>query len=191
MTLLAVVGLVAAATVARTASSRNAEAEELRATVVDLTARNDELTARNDELEAQSQLSQLSEQDRGIDPPPCLGRSPDRKVTRLLRVTVDRGYRVEQLWRSDNFADAADLPGFLKAQPSNDLSRAEFLRLGERIFRYGDRENAFGRRCRFYVELKRGPTISAARYVDASVLVEKYFFFTNSSEVNRERVRRE
>ena len=177
MTLLAVVSLVAAAAVARTASARGVEVEHLRVEV-------EGLTLRNQELEAQ-----LAEEDRGIDFPPCLGRSTDGGVVRLLRVTAEDGFRLQQLWHPDSHDVALEVPEFLRAQPVEELSTLEFRRVGARVLGYGDRVGTFDRRCRFFVEFKRGPTISAADYAAAYGEVTKFFFIGNSSEVSRELAR--
>lgn len=181
MTLFAIVGLVAAAVVGARAASVRKEARALQAEVDDLKTRAADLEERLSE----------AEKDQGIDLPPCLGRTSGGGVTRLLRVTVNRGYRLEQLWLPKDAEEGATAPSLLTDQPAGELSRAEFLDRAKRIYVFGDRPDTFDRRCRFYVELKRGASISAESYAAALSVVNAYFLIGNSSEVNRELARGE
>ncbi len=179
MTLVAIVGLVGAVVVGARAASAGKEARELR-------AERDGLKAEVDALE--QRLSE-AEEDQGIDLPPCLGRAPGGSVHALFRITVNHhGYLLERLWEA-TAVEQGPVPSFLTEQPAGEQSADEFLDRGKRVYAFGDRPDTFGGRCRFYVELKRGPSISRGDYLDARHLVETYFFFSNSSEVRRESVR--
>ena len=179
MTLVAIVGFVAAAVVGARVAAAGKEARELR-------AERDGLKAKVDAL--QQSLSE-AEEDQGIDLPPCLGRAPDGSVRALFSITVQQqGYLLERLWQAAAVEQVA-APSFLTEQPAGKLSAAELLDRGQRAYTFGDRPDTYGGPCRFYVELKRGPSISRDDYLDARHLVETYFFFSNSSEVRRDSAR--
>lgn len=179
MTLVAIVGLVAAAVVGARAASAAKEAKELR-------TERDGLRAEVGVLE---QRLSGAEEDQGIDLPPCLGRAEGGGVHALFQITVnDQGYFLERLWEP-TATEQAMAPSFLTQEPARALSSDELLDRGRQVYSFGDRRDTFGGRCRFYVELKREPSISRNDYLDARHLVETYFFFSNSSEVRRESAR--
>lgn len=195
MTLCAIVGLGAAAVVGARAAASGEELEELRNESEELRATLDDMEHSRSEVEelqatVDDLLQRLAEadKDRGIDQPPCLGSMADGGVRPLFSVTVNRGYALQQLWQPDD-AEGTTLPSFLTEQPARELSVDEFLDRGKRIYAFGDRPDTFGGRCRFYVELRRGPLLSRVDYLDARHLVETCFFFSNSSEVRRDSVR--
>ncbi|MYB19543.1 MAG: hypothetical protein F4Y16_11235 [Holophagales bacterium] len=179
MTLVAIVGLVGAVVVGVRAASAAKEASELR-------AERDGL--RVEVVTLEQRLSE-AEEDQGIDLPPCLGRAVGGGVHTLFRITVNhRRYSLERLW-DGTAVEHETVPNLLKELPAGELSADDLLERGKRLYALGDQADTFGGRCRFYVELKRGPSTSRDDYLDARHLVEMYFFFSNSSEVRRESVR--
>ena len=190
MTLFAIVGLVAAAVFWTQAGVRGAEAnvQEARAERLqdELDYQKEEATVLRNQVERLKQSLAEEEKNRGIDRPSCLGGTTG-SVPSLFRVTVNRdSYRLERLWPPEGVSAEAP-PAFLALTevPVSELSRGEFFDRAERIYDFGERPDTFDGPCRFYVELERGSSISAADYREAKDLVATYLFIGNSSEVLR------
>lgn len=184
MTLCAIVGLVAAAVFWMQAGVHKATAETLQG---ELDHQKEEAKGLRSEVERLKQSLAEEEKNRGIDRPSCLGGTTG-SVPSLFRVTVNRdSYRLERLWPPDS-APAEASPDFLALTevPARELSRGEFFDRAQRVYDFGERRDTFDGPCRFYVELKRGSSISAPDYREAKDLVATYLFIGNSSEVLRE-----
>lgn len=187
MTLCAIVGLVAAAVFWMQAGVHEAKAEGLQD---ELDHQQEEAKGLRNEVERLKQSLAEEEKNRGIDRPSCLGGTTG-SVPSLFRVTVNRdSYQLERLWQPEppRTAPAEASPDFLALTevPARELSRAEFFDQARRIYDFGERRDTFDGPCRFYVELKRGSSISAPDYREAKDLVATYLFIGNSSEVLRE-----
>ena len=121
---------------------------------------------------------------RGIDAPPCLGHR-GKSLEPLLIVRSGTHYDVSPAWAPEHAEQIKAIPAVSEAVSKGRMDLATFTGMAAAIYQYGtDPSNAFGRSCRFYVELKRGES-SLPEFASAYALVTRYFFIANPAEVNR------
>ena len=186
MAVFAVVGLLATQLLQTELRSQVEEVRRAQSTIASLTSTAGELRAALTAAEtrlitAEAELKKA----RGIDAPPCLGQR-GRSPQPLLHVTTTgREYDVTAAWPSDQDRVVRAIPGVTDAVAAGRMTVHAFVRSASAIYDYGaDAGNAFGRSCRFYVELKRG-RISRSEFVTAYALMTRYFFIANAAEVTR------
>ena len=202
MTILAVVGLTAAITIVTTG---NEASEKLKEEFAKLRERNAQLQVELDardleistlrEVNAQWQdtvatlsakIDSLSEvvadlQRIIIGASPCLGMDGSRPRV-LLRIAVNKGYRLEARWPRDNH-QVAEIPSLQDAVSMGQLDSDAFEQYASAIYHYGDAKATFGGSCRFFVELDKD-TDSYHRFAQAVGVVNRYFLLVNPSKVN-------
>ena len=204
MTILAVVGLAIAAGLADTSSleeradlerqlaaarERNAQAEaRIRALEEQLAAAREPdvaLLARIDALEEQLAAARDREVARRLGSFPCLGTRPGSQTAPvpLLRIVVDAGYRLTPLWPPG--ANVGGIPRLDEAIAHGLMQEEDLQDYARGMHAYGNAGDTYGRPCRFWIELRKGETMSQTTFARALGIVNQYFLLSNSSEVNR------
>ena len=172
--------------------ARDEQIKSLENTVRDL---KDRLRAPDEEAEGEATIRDLEATIRDLEATirdlrerirfgalPCLREQGEPFQPRtLLRIVVnDGGYYLELLLEDDQVA--SDIPRLREAVSRGQLEPATFELFAGAMYRHGDADDTFGRSCRFFVELKKGPN-SRRRFGPAAAVVERYFLIANSSEV--------
>ena len=197
MTVLAVLGLAIAAGVASlyapgriqaleaelaAAQARNSrDGDRIRALEAQLaTAR-----GRNAALEASIEEAERREVERRLGSVPCLGTRPGSRTAPvpLLRIVVDSGYNFTRLWPPG--AGVAGIPRLDEAIALGLMQEGDLLHYARGMHAYGNAEHTYDGPCRFWVELRKGETTPQSAFSRAVGIVNPYFLFSNSSEVNR------
>ena len=205
MTVLAVLGLAIAAGVASVDAPDPPPEDRIRSLETDLAAAweriasleadlrdarevNTGLRADLDEAERSLDEAERREIERRLGSVPCLGTRPGSLTAPvpLLRIVVDAGYRLTRLWPQEKEEDVAEIPQLQEAIAYGVMQEAELRRYAREIYEYGNSgDNAYGGRCRFWVELRAGETTTQSAFSRARSIVEQYFLLSNSSEVIR------
>ena len=102
----------------------------------------------------------------------------------LLRIVVNKGYRLEPRWLPEDRDKITEIPSLREAVSRGQLDTDAFEQYASTIYHRGDAEDTFGGSCRFFVELEKD-TDSYRRFAQAVGVVNRYFLISNSSEVNR------
>lgn len=199
MTILAVVGLTAAILIV---TMGDEACEKLKEEIAKLREENAQLQVELDdrdleiatlrEVNAQWQdsvatlnarIDSLSEvvADLIIGASPCLGMEGSKPRV-LLRIVVNKGYRLEARWPRDS-NQAAEIPSLQDAVSMGQLDSDAFEQFASAIYHHGDAEDTFGGSCRFFVELDKD-TDSYPRFAQAVGVVNRYFLLANPSKVN-------
>ena len=113
---------------------------------------------------------------------PCLGMEGSKPRV-LLRIVVNKGYRLEARWPRDN-NQVAEVPLLEDAVSKGQLDSDAFEQYASAIYHHGEAKDTFGGSCRFFVELDKD-TDSYPRFAQAVGVVNRYFLLANPSKVNR------
>ena len=190
MTILAVVGLTAAIIIVTTGDETSKELKEeiakLREEKAQLQTELDARDAKIDTLSARidSLLEVVADLDRIIiGASPCLGKQGN-KPKMLLRIVVNKGYRLEPRWLPEDRDKITKIPWLREAVSTGQLDTAAFEQYASAIYHHGDAEDTFSGSCRFFVELEKD-TDSYRRFAQAVGVVNRYFLIANPSKVNR------
>ena len=65
------------------------------------------------------------------------------------------------------------------------MQEGDLLHYARGMHAYGNAEHTYDGPCRFWVELRKGETTPQSAFSRAVGIVNPYFLFSNSSEVNR------
>ena len=186
MTVLAVLGLAIAAGVASVDGPDGDRVQDLEDQLAAARERNardsDRIQALEDELQAlEGELTAAR-----LGSVPCLGTRPGSRTAPvpLLQIVVDEGYRLTRLWPQEREGDVADIPQLEEAIAHGLMQEAELSRYARGMHAYGNANDTYDGPCRFWVELRKGQTISQTAFAQALGVVNQYFLLTNSSEVN-------
>lgn len=192
MTILAVVGLLAAVVLLSELSESYEQFEKAQAEIAakdfELAALAARVGALEQALDTQKTEGRLRaelalKEARGIDSPPCLGKGDDGQPKPLLQIAVRQGYELRRRWLPSDEDLVKNIPGLNRAVSLGQVTVDIFKEYAGAIYRYGDgKDNAFGGSCRFFVVLRK-ETDSAAEFVNAFSVVTRYFFIANPSEV--------
>ena len=182
MTVLAVLGLAIAASVASVdAPSEEVAAEDrIRALEAELTAAQE----RNAALEASIEEAERHEVERRLGSVPCLGTRPGSRTAPvpLLRIVVDSGYHLTRLWPPGT--DVAGIPRLDEAIAHGLMQEGNLHGYARGMHAYGNADDTYDGPCSFWVELGKGETTSQTTFARALGIVNQYFLLSNSSEVN-------
>ena len=202
MTVLAVLGLAIAAGVASVDGPDRDRIEDLEDELAAARERN--AGDRNRIQDLEDQLAAARERSAGdrdririlegeltaerLGSVPCLGTRPGSRTAPvpLLRIVVDAGFHLTRLWPQEREADVAAIPRIEEAIARGLMQEDDLRRYARDMYEYGNRDdNAYGGRCRFWVELRKGETTPQSAFSRARSIVEQYFLLSNSSEVIR------
>lgn len=199
MTVLAVLGLAIAASVASIEPGPGDPIQHLEDRIRDLEAELEAAQARNardgDRIRAlEAELAAVHkrleegerrEVERRLGSVPCLGTVPGSRTAPvpLLRIVVDSGYHLTRLWPPG--ADVAKVPRLDEAIAHGSMQEGDLRGYARDMHAHGDADDTYDGSCRFWVELRRGETTSLTAFARALGIVNQYFLLSNSSEVNR------
>ena len=188
MTVLAVLGLAIAAGVASLYAPGRIQALEVKlAAALERNARDsDRIRVLEAHLAAAQERVAILEADI-LGSVPCLGTRPGSRTSPvpLLRIVVDAGYRLTRLWPREKEDAVADIPLLDEAIALGLMRERDLLRYARGMYAYGDADHTYDGPCRFWVELGKGETTPQSAFSRAVGIVNPYFLFSNSSEVNR------
>ena len=168
--------------------------EQQRAAARDFNAA---LAARIETLEQELEDARARELAGRLGHFPCLGTRTGSQTAPvpLLRIVVAGGpasrparsasaaYRLTPLWPPG--ADVDGIPRLHEAVAHGLMPEGDLQDYARGMYEYGDAGDTYGRSCRFFVELQKDETTPLPTFTRAYAVLNQYFLFSNSSEVNR------